>query len=56
MVATRSNSNQSSSSHNKPGPVPAESIRVEDKIYSARKLADMHPGGPLFIKVRHPIS
>jgi hypothetical protein len=29
-------------------------IRVEDKIYSAEKLADFHPGGPLFIKV--PVS
>ncbi|TRY80542.1 hypothetical protein TCAL_04796 [Tigriopus californicus] len=27
-----------------------ESIRVEDKVYSAKKLADLHPGGPLFIK------
>ena len=27
------------------------SIRVEDKVYSAEKLAAMHPGGPLFIKV-----
>ena len=26
-------------------------IRVEDKVYSAEKLAAMHPGGPLFIKV-----
>lgn len=25
-------------------------IRVEDKIYSAEKLSDLHPGGPLFIK------
>jgi len=33
-----------------PGPVPIESIRVEDKIYSARQLADLHPGGSLFIK------
>ena len=28
-------------------------IRVVDKIYSADKLATLHPGGPLFIKVRH---
>ncbi len=27
-------------------------ILVEDKIYSADKLAKLHPGGPLFIKVR----
>ena len=27
-------------------------IRVEDKIYSADKLANFHPGGPLFVKVR----
>ena len=40
-----------SSSASKAGPVPVESIRVEDKIYSAKKLANMHPGGPLFIKV-----
>ncbi len=26
-------------------------IRVEDKIYSAEKLANFHPGGPLFVKV-----
>ena len=26
-------------------------IRVEDKLYSTEKLADLHPGGPLFIKV-----
>ena len=35
----------------RPGPVAIESIRVEDKIYSARQLADLHPGGSLFIKV-----
>eukprot|EP00095_Tigriopus_kingsejongensis_P003768 maker-scaffold1165_size57908-snap-gene-0.8 protein:Tk03768 transcript:maker-scaffold1165_size57908-snap-gene-0.8-mRNA-1 annotation:"delta5 fatty acid desaturase a" len=27
-----------------------ESIRVEDKIYSARLLAELHPGGPLFVQ------
>ncbi|XP_059080022.1 uncharacterized protein LOC131878140 [Tigriopus californicus] len=34
------------------GPLPLgdESIRVEDKIYSAKALADLHPGGPLFVK------
>ncbi len=26
-------------------------IRVEDKIYSAEKLANFHPGGPIFVKV-----
>jgi hypothetical protein len=26
-------------------------IRVEDKIYSAEKLANFHPGGPVFVKV-----
>nr|AIW65591.1 delta5-desaturase 2 [Tigriopus japonicus] len=31
-------------------PIGDESIRVEDKIYSAKTLANMHPGGPLFIK------
>jgi len=34
----------------RPGPVPAESIRVENKIYSTKQLAELHPGGPLFIK------
>ena len=24
-------------------------IRIQDKIYDAEKLADFHPGGPLFI-------
>ena len=31
--------------------VPENQIRVEDKLYSTEKLADLHPGGPLFIKV-----
>ncbi len=26
-------------------------IRVEDKVYTADKLAEIHPGGPLFIQV-----
>ena len=26
-------------------------IRVEDKVYSTEKLSQIHPGGPLFIKV-----
>ena len=32
-------------------PVPDGQIRVEDKLYSTQKLADLHPGGPLFVKV-----
>ena len=28
-------------------------IRVEDKIYSAEKLANFHPGGPIFVKVTY---
>ena len=28
-------------------------IRVEDKVYSAEKLSEIHPGGPLFIKVSY---
>jgi hypothetical protein len=31
--------------------ISPESIRIEDTIYSAKKLAAIHPGGPLFIKV-----
>ena len=31
--------------------VPENLIRVEDKLYSTEKLANLHPGGPLFIKV-----
>ena len=31
--------------------IPENQIRVEDKLYSTEKLADLHPGGPLFIKV-----
>ena len=31
--------------------VPENQIRVEDKLYSTEKLANLHPGGPLFIKV-----
>ena len=31
--------------------VPDGQIRVEDKLYSTQKLADLHPGGPLFVKV-----
>jgi len=30
--------------------VPDGQIRVEDKLYSTQKLADLHPGGPLFVK------
>jgi len=30
--------------------VPENLIRVEDKLYSTEKLANLHPGGPLFIK------
>ena len=33
-----------------PLPIPPESIRIEDKVYSARALAKIHPGGPLFVK------
>ena len=32
-------------------PVPDGQIRVEDKLYSTEKLAELHPGGPLFVKV-----
>ena len=32
--------------------VQDDQIRVEDKLYSTKKLAELHPGGPLFIKVR----
>eukprot|EP00092_Neocalanus_flemingeri_P038506 GFUD01041922.1.p1 GENE.GFUD01041922.1~~GFUD01041922.1.p1 ORF type:complete len:452 (+),score=115.71 GFUD01041922.1:182-1537(+) len=39
-----------SESLTRPGPVAAEYIRVESKIYDARRLAELHPGGPLFIK------
>ena len=31
--------------------VPEDLIRVENKLYSTEKLAELHPGGPLFIKV-----
>ena len=30
--------------------IPSGSIRVEDKVYNAAKLAEKHPGGPLFVK------
>ena len=36
----------------KVAPVPANQIRVEDKLYSTEKLAELHPGGPIFIRVR----
>ena len=36
----------------KVAPVPADQIRVEDKLYSTERLAEMHPGGPIFIRVR----
>ena len=32
--------------------VPDNQIRVENKLYSTEKLASLHPGGPLFIKVQ----
>ena len=32
--------------------VPDNQIRIEDKLYSTEKLANLHPGGPLFIKVQ----
>ena len=32
--------------------VPEYQIRIEDKLYSTEKLANLHPGGPLFIKVQ----
>ena len=35
----------------KVAPVPANQIRVEDKLYSTEKLAELHPGGPIFIRV-----
>jgi hypothetical protein len=38
-----------------PKGVPGGQIRVEDKLYSAQKLSEIHPGGPLFIKVRKKI-
>jgi len=31
-------------------PVRGDQIRVENKLYSTEKLANLHPGGPLFIK------
>jgi hypothetical protein len=34
-----------------PAPVPVGRIRIEDKLYSTEKLSEIHPGGPLFIKV-----
>jgi fatty acid desaturase (delta-4 desaturase) len=34
-----------------PAPVPVGRIRIEDKLYSTEKLSELHPGGPLFIKV-----
>lgn len=34
----------------KVAPVPINQIRVEDKLYSTEKLAEMHPGGPIFIR------
>ena len=36
----------------KVAPVPVDQIRVEDKLYSTEKLAELHPGGPIFIRVR----
>ena len=33
--------------------VPEDLIRVENKLYSTEKLAELHPGGPLFIKVQN---
>ena len=30
--------------------VREDQIRVENKLYSTEKLANLHPGGPLFIK------
>ena len=33
--------------------VQDDQIRVEDKLYSTEKLAELHPGGPLFIKVKN---
>ena len=32
--------------------IPENHIRIEDKLYSTKKLAEIHPGGPLFIKVQ----
>ena len=32
-------------------PVRGDQIRVENTLYSTEKLANLHPGGPLFIKV-----
>jgi fatty acid desaturase (delta-4 desaturase) len=34
-----------------PAPVPIGRIRIEDKLYSTAKMSEIHPGGPLFIKV-----
>ena len=34
----------------KPSTIPWNQIRIEDKLYSTEKLANIHPGGPLFIK------
>merc|ERR1712117_820759 len=30
--------------------IPWNQIRIEDKLYSTEKLANIHPGGPMFIK------
>ena len=35
-----------------PPAIPGNQIRVENKLYSTEKLAELHPGGPLFIKVK----
>ena len=34
-----------------PDGVPEGLIRVENKLYSTEELANLHPGGPLHIKV-----
>ena len=34
-----------------PDGVPEGLIRVENKLYSSKELAKLHPGGPLHIKV-----
>ena len=34
-----------------PDGVPEGLIRVENKLYSSKELAKLHPGGPLWIKV-----
>eukprot|EP01036_Dinobryon_divergens_P050174 gene50174-67188_t len=44
---TQSNAQQLPVSSTKIG---AEVIKVDDKIYSAKILADIHPGGELFVK------